>query len=211
MTIPNDVPDDAGAEWLEPLTPDGQPTGERKRRAEVHRDGDWHRSFHLWIASGPDTVLVQRRSRGKDLEPGKLDVTVGGHFRAGESLEDVLREVEEEIGLFVRLEQLHHLGARQVERRYPQATDREVQEVYALRRDAPLEDYYLDCREVAVLYETSLPGLIRLCREGGHLAASGFDCQQRVSNALLVPDDLLSQGREDMAASLEMLREWLQE
>ena len=59
----------------------GQPTGVVKRRADVHRDGDWHRAVHVWIV-GLDAdepfILFQRRSPGKDTWPGKLDATAAG-------------------------------------------------------------------------------------------------------------------------------------
>ena len=76
-----------GDEFLDVLTEEGLPTGRTKRRTEVHRDGDWHRSFHLWIVKEGRYVLLQRRSQAKDLEPNKLDVAVGGHFSAGGGLE----------------------------------------------------------------------------------------------------------------------------
>jgi 8-oxo-dGTP pyrophosphatase MutT (NUDIX family) len=44
-------------------------------------------------------VLFQRRSAAKDTWPGAIDVAVTGHYRAGESLAEALREAEEEIGL----------------------------------------------------------------------------------------------------------------
>ncbi|MFO8150831.1 MAG: NUDIX domain-containing protein, partial [Trueperaceae bacterium] len=90
--------DDAG-EVLDLLDEHGDPTGEVKRRADVHRDGDWHRAFHLWVMHPDGYVLLQRRSRTKDLAAGKVDVSVGGHLRAGEIWLDALREAEEEIGL----------------------------------------------------------------------------------------------------------------
>ena len=67
----------------------GRPLGLRKCRADVHRDGDWHRSIHCWVAGqyadGTPYVVFQRRAENKDTSPGKLDATVGGHLAAGES------------------------------------------------------------------------------------------------------------------------------
>lgn len=203
-----DTPD--GDEWLEVLSAGGEPTGVRKRRAEVHKGGDWHRSFHLWLVREGRYVLLQRRSSLKDFEPGKVDVSVGGHFRAGEGLGEVLREAEEELGLAVSPHELHYLGAQRAERFYPGATDRELQEVYVMRAEQPLEDYALDCREVAVLYEAPIEGLLELCRHGGHLAVSGFDCQQRANHALLIPADLIDQARSAQAETLALIQAWLE-
>lgn len=197
-------------ELLDVLDEQGERTGETKPRWQVHRDGDWHRSFHLWVVREDDLVLFQRRAPGKDLEPGRIDVTVGGHFRAGEGLEQVVREVEEEIGVSVEPGDLSFLGCWRAERRYADAVDREFVEVYAIRRDAPLSDYWLDCSEVTVLYELPLRRALELYRVGTPQAASGYDCQGRVNNALLVESDLILAGRADTVAALEELGRWLE-
>ncbi len=200
----------ADNELLDVLDDDGNATGERKARRAIHRDGDWHRSFHLWVVKDGHNVLLQRRSRHKDLEPGKCDVTVGGHFAAGEGLEGVLRESEEEIGLMLAPEALHYLGTRRAERRYPDAIDREFQEVYVTRCDWPLERYALDCREVEVLYELPLLRAIALYRDGSYAPAAGFDCYGRVNNALLVADDLIAQARGEVVEALGRVQRWLE-
>ncbi len=189
----------------------GIPTGETKARALVHRDGDWHRSFHLWIIKDSQHVLFQRRSHKKDLEPNKLDVTVGGHFAAGETLLEVVREVEEEIGLKVELKDLHYLETRQGERHYDNAVDREFVDVYALCCDQSLEQYFLRCDEVSVLYEVPLDKAIDLYQDGTFVAVYGYDCQQRTNNALLVADDLIQSSRLEVVQTLLKIKEWLEE
>jgi hypothetical protein len=72
-----------------------------------------------------------------------------------------------------------------------------------------LTEYALACDEVEVLYEVPLERAIDLYREGRYVAAAGYDCQRRVSNALLIEDDLITQGRALTARALERLREWL--
>jgi isopentenyldiphosphate isomerase len=187
----------------------GVPTGETKARALVHRDGDWHRSFHLWIIKDGTYVLLQRRSHKKDLEPNKLDVTVGGHFGAGETLLEVVREVEEEIGLKVELKDLHYLETRQGERHYEHAIDREFIDVYALQCDQALDQYYLRCDEVGVLYEVPLDKAIELYQDGTFVAVYGYDCQQRNNNALLVTDDLIESSRDEVVQTLHKVKVWL--
>lgn len=127
-------------ERFDVLTETGETTGRVKRRAEVHRDGDWHRAFHLWVAwpaPGGTTLLFQRRASTKDTAPDLIDVAVGGHFRAGETIQDVVREVEEELGLAPSLETLVFLGTRRAISRTPRWHDRELQEVYLLLLDEP--------------------------------------------------------------------------
>jgi isopentenyldiphosphate isomerase len=84
------------------------PTGAVKERGQVHKDGDWHRSIHAWVAqkknSSDDnattvTVLLQRRSPYKDTHPNLLDVSCAGHVNAGHNIYDTTkRELEEELG-----------------------------------------------------------------------------------------------------------------
>lgn len=193
------------------LSEAGEPTGHTKARAQVHQDGDWHRSFHLWIVKEEQYILLQRRSRRKDIAGGKIDVTVGGHFRAGESLTEVVREAEEEIGLVVRPADLHYLGTHRVELDQDTIRDRELVETYVIKCDQPLEHYFLNCAEVDVLYEASLEGAITLYRDGGFLAVSGFDCQRRNNNALLVEDDLIDGAREATVEVLLKIKDWLAE
>jgi isopentenyldiphosphate isomerase len=192
-------------EYFDVLDDQGNPTGEQKLRAHVHRDGDWHRSFHLWIIREGHLIIFQRRAKTKDLEGGKIDVTVGGHYRTGETLADVVREVEEEIGLRVAPSQLTYLDTRKVTRRYPDAIDNEFQETYLLTNDQPLDHYYLDCAEVTTLYEVPLANAIDLYANGNFTAAYGFDCQQRTNNALLVTDDLIEQARADVVQTLQKI------
>ncbi len=201
-------------EPLEVLNPSGQPTGETKARAAVHRDGDLHRTLHLWVVRDGDEgayVLMQRRAPGKDLEPGKLDVAVGGHFRSGETLPDVLREAHEELGVTVQPRELTYLGTFRATRHYPELGDAgiiddELQESYLLVRNAPLTSYQLDPAEVAVLYELPLGGAVALYEHGAALAAAGCDAQGRRNDALLIADDLIEGTREDVAARLRQIQ-----
>ena len=198
------------AELLEVLDDAGDPTGVRKPRAEVHRDGDWHRAFHLWVVHPDGCVLLQRRSRAKDLAGGQVDVSVAGHVRPGETVLDLLREAEEEIGLTLRPGAIAFLLTQRSERRYPDgAVDREFQDVYVtLVEGRELSDYALDCDEVSVLYEAPLDRLVALYRDGGSLPVAGWDCQQRRNDALLIEEDLIEQGRDLTLTSLEHVQRW---
>lgn len=110
----------------------GAPLGVVKPRGEVHRDGDWHRAMHLWLltrAHGAPRVILQRRSREKDTHAGLVDVSVGGHLRAGEGLEETLREAREELGVLVPWEAVTALGRVRAESRTARYWDREILDV----------------------------------------------------------------------------------
>ena len=130
-------------ELFDVVTEHGEPTGIVKSRADVHRDGDWHRAVHVWFY-GVDRdggyLLMNQRGRFKDTWPLALDATVGGHLGSGETVEDAFREVHEEIGVTIDPVRFKHLFRRKrsSENLVPGLLDREVQEVYLVRDDRPL-------------------------------------------------------------------------
>ena len=201
----------AASELFDVLDELGSPTGVTKERACVHADGDWHRALHLWVlgpgAAGGYSMLFQRRSEHKDTNPGLLDVSVGGHFRAGEDFGAVLRETDEELGFTVSPVELEHLHDRQVERTYPGITDREFQHVYMTVRDVPLKSYTPGCAEVTVVYEVPLLAALELYEHGTPVAAAGWDCQGRNNNALLYDADVIPATRPEIIADLKAIAE----
>jgi isopentenyldiphosphate isomerase len=127
-------------ELLDVVDADGASVGV-KPRAAVHRDGDWHVAFHLWVA-GAGGVLLQRRARTKASWPGRLDATAAGHLVAGEGVADGLREAEEELGVAWPFEALVALGVHRVQDSERAGVfNREVQHVFGVRDDRPLEAF----------------------------------------------------------------------
>jgi isopentenyldiphosphate isomerase len=175
------------AEQFDLCDADGNPTGEIKARAEVHRDGDWHRAFHCWLVvpggqSGP-RLLLQRRSSRKSTWPGRWDVSVGGHYLAGEGLDGGLREIEEELGLSLRADQLVTLGRRREEVFHDNGLiEREVQDEYFARLEMSLADLRPDPREVEAVALASARELFELVAgtrrtvraEGGDVVEDGL-------------------------------------
>jgi isopentenyldiphosphate isomerase len=144
---------------------DGTRTGVVKPRGQIHRDGDWHRALHVWVAgideSGLPFLMFQRRSPRKDTWPHRYDATVGGHYRAGESLADAVREIEEEIGISPDGLVLRPLGVRVcADEAQPGIVDRELEDVYLLRDDRPLAAFRPDPAELAALARFPLDALI---------------------------------------------------
>lgn len=138
-------------------------------RDEVHAKGYLHHSFHCWIVRDTPEgrhILFQKRQDSKDTFPGHFDITAAGHLSAGETVEDAIREVEEELGIPVRMDQLTSLGTID---HYAEGTaggksfiDREKCYVFGLLHDVPLTAYRLQEEEVAGLYEARLDDAIAL-------------------------------------------------
>ncbi|MFO7271849.1 MAG: NUDIX domain-containing protein [Sphaerobacter thermophilus] len=158
-------------ELFDVLTAEGVPTGMVKPRAAVHRDGDWHRSFHCWVVwRGPDgcvQVLFQRRSPTKDTVPNHLDVAVGGHYRSGETLTEVVREAEEELGLPLGLDDLVPVGARRAVGRGPGWVDREIQDVFVAVVPDGLAQLRPAPDEITALTVVRADDLVRLFPDSG--------------------------------------------
>ncbi|HEX8411869.1 MAG TPA: NUDIX domain-containing protein [Thermoanaerobaculia bacterium] len=138
-------------EFVDVLDADGNPTGIAKDKRDVHRDGDWHRCAHVWVATSDGRLLLQRRALVKESWPGLWDISVAGHVSAGESAIDAaIREAREELDLHIDPAELTHLGTLRysvlLRENY---VENEFHEVYLLRRDVDLAALTLDPLEVA--------------------------------------------------------------
>ena len=138
-------------ETLDLLDADGNLTGRTKAKPEVHRDGDWHRSAHVWIATSDGRVLLQRRSPAKQSWPDLWDISVAGHVSAGETpVEAALRECAEELGLVLAAEELVPIGRLRYQCEYREDfIENEYHDVFLVRRDVDLASLRLDPAEVA--------------------------------------------------------------
>jgi isopentenyldiphosphate isomerase/intracellular septation protein A len=87
-------------EWFDIVKPDGQITG-RAPRSAVHGNPDLlHPVVHVHIINAQGQIFLQKRSKHKEIQPGKWDTAIGGHIKSGESVEQALRrESEEEQGI----------------------------------------------------------------------------------------------------------------
>lgn len=72
----------------------------QKTRGEVHREGLKHRATHVLAFNKAGELFLQKRSRLKDIHPGRWGSSASGHLDAGEDFETAAaREVREELGL----------------------------------------------------------------------------------------------------------------
>lgn len=123
-----------------------------RSREEVHIQGLWHQTFHCWVVrriGRVSHVLFQKRGPNVKGFPNLYDISAAGHILAGESPEDGVRELEEELGLSARFEDLHPLGVYPLEIYGATFTDREYCHVFAYESSLPLERYQLQMEEVA--------------------------------------------------------------
>jgi isopentenyldiphosphate isomerase len=137
-----------------------------KSRADVHRDGDWHRIFHCNVIyrdrAGQDFIIFQKRSADKATYANMLDVAAAGHYAAGETGRDGVRELQEELGLDARFEDLIPIGRRVSAGQYGSFFDYEVADVYFYVCDRALSDYVYQREEVAGLVAVNIAEAVKL-------------------------------------------------
>ena len=138
-------------ELIDVLTREGLPTGVTKPKPDVHRDGDWHRSVHVWIIVGDDRILVQQRALTKENNPGLWDVSCAGHIAAGErAIDAAIRETSEELGIEIAEEELRHVTTIREPCVLNAGTyiDNEFHEIFVVHRDIDLAKLRLQSGEV---------------------------------------------------------------
>lgn len=130
-------------------------------RANVHAKGLWHQTFHCWIVNqstiGGTSLLFQLRHKDKDTYPSLLDISCAGHLQAGESVEDGVRELWEELGLTTPFSELTYCGIVAEENIISeQCVDREFNHIFILESDKLVEEYNIQISEVSGLFYINL-------------------------------------------------------
>ena len=161
-------------EYFDILDENGNKTGEKKLRSEVHRDGDWHRAVHIWIVNNNGDVLLQRRSANKDSNPNMIDISSAGHLSAGDnSIDAACREIKEELSLDVKKEDLVFIKTIKSSTQYTETfINNEFDDLYVLRTNKKLEDMkyqeeeiseimYVPYKKLKEMYYNHQPDLLR--------------------------------------------------
>ena len=123
-------------ELLEIYTSKGKKTGKKESKSEIHRKGLFHATVHVWIFTKKGKILIQKRSKKKELNPGVWDVSVAGHIKFNENIKKAAkRETLEEIGVNINTKDLLKIGVYKSINIHPTAIDREFFHTYKLKID----------------------------------------------------------------------------
>lgn len=141
-------------EFFDLLDENGALTGNTKLRSQVHKDGDWHRTVHVWFLNSKRELLIQKRLDTKKSYPGLWDISAAGHIEAGDgSIDSAIKEVREELGVNVlpgELEFLFTIKGKSVTNNGT-FVDSEFNDVYLVNKDVDLSSYQIQPEEVAAV------------------------------------------------------------
>jgi isopentenyl-diphosphate delta-isomerase type 1 len=158
-------------EMLEIVDKENRVTGVRDR-AEIHRQGLWHRSVHIFIFNSRGEIYLQKRSPRKDQYPEHWDSSAAGHLIPGESPEIAAhRELGEELGIDAELTEVY---------RHPacQATGWEFVTLFVGRTDEPI---HLNLEEATEGRFFTAPQLTDLLEDPDQKVAPGFRLLHQVT------------------------------
>lgn len=122
---------------------------EAKSRGEVHKNGLWHRISHIWIVNSKGQILCQKRSKAKDIYPGRWETFFGGHILAGEQdLDSAVKEVSEELGANVNTGDLLFFKVIKISRDLGKMMHNQFCSIYLLKWDGDEERISFEKEEV---------------------------------------------------------------
>jgi len=139
-------------------------------RQDVHSQGLWHQTFHCWIINkstkGGASLLFQLRHKDKDTFPNILDISCAGHLLSGETADDGVRELQEELGISIRFDELLYCGLVAQECIISsKIIDREFNHVYLFECDKSLDEYSYQKNEISGLFFINIEEFKQLLNE----------------------------------------------
>lgn len=144
-------------EQFETFSEDGAPLG-LVPRAQVHQQGLWHKSAHVFLFTTDGSLYLQLRAADKDLYANLWDYSVGEHLIPGESYHAAaLRGLAEELG--VTGVTLRAVGGERASRfAIPERriADQEFQQAFSGYYDGPIQADPVEVADVRTIKITEL-------------------------------------------------------
>lgn len=138
-------------EYLDVVNENNELTGKQEERNIIHEKGIWHREVAVWIMNEKGEILLQKRAATKKQEPN-MWATCAGHIDAGEEVESaIVREIEEEIGIKVSIDELELLNVYKKQNDLPKDNMKNYnfQYTYFLKTNCKIEDYKIQLKELS--------------------------------------------------------------
>ena len=130
-----------------------------RTRWDCHHDKTFiHRSVGVAVFDDQGRVLLQKRSKTKDLQPGLWAISVSGHVTKGQTYEEAAaREIQEELGVTLPIT---------FQKKFLLATDKETELscIFSAKSNGPFKPNPTEIDEVKFVSKNELPRLM-LSRE----------------------------------------------
>ncbi|MCI1590030.1 MULTISPECIES: NUDIX hydrolase [Heyndrickxia] len=152
-------------EYLKIFNDEKEPVGIASRE-EVHKKGYWHETFQCWFISKCKDkwfVLLQIRSRNKKDYPNLIDITAAGHIMADEAVVDGVREIQEELGINVKFNELISLGMIDYSVKHKDLIDNELANVFLYKSNHTFDDFTLQKEEVSGIVRIEFSSFYEFC------------------------------------------------
>lgn len=166
------------------LPPTFEKSGKTKTLQQAWKDEDWIGTFNLWIVKRRPvpSIIYQIRSDDSSWAPGKLDVTAGGHYVAGEEVVDGLREVIEELGKNYNSGDLTYIGKKiNVSPDINGNMRHNVVDIAFIEDNNDLNTYILEKNEVFAICECPISELLKVHMDSEHeFEAKAIDCNKKL-------------------------------
>ena len=130
-----------------------RPLNKTSKRYDVV-EGEYKQSMHIWIQNDKCEFLIQKRSNNKKVYPGKWSITGGGVDSGESTLDTVIRECKEELGIDANIENLELMMTLK-------RTDNFL-DIYLLKQNIEIEDIIMQEEEVEAVKWISISDLKKL-------------------------------------------------
>jgi isopentenyldiphosphate isomerase len=138
-------------ELLDVLNKKGEVIGVKSRK-EIMKNGDLHRTVHIWIINEFNEILLQKRNPKKDTYPNLWAISTAGHVITNEtSKEAAIRELKEELNLNIKEEELEYLFTIERKQEFKDMKIHCFDDVYLLKYNLNIEKTKLQKSELTDL------------------------------------------------------------
>ena len=124
---------------------------------DIHQKGLWHQTVACWLYNPLKKVIyLQLRGPKNRVGPNTFDASSSGHLSAGERKEDGFRELYEELGIKVDLDQVCYLGYFKNIAHFLNYINNEFCHIYIVPTQKTLTDFVLQKGEVSNVFELNI-------------------------------------------------------